>query len=136
GERSDWSALERYIAWVVEVRGMCVRHHLPVETLAVATTPHPDLAHVAALDEANSSLTALRRTLEWPADYLASTPMADAAIRLRAMSQSVGDATHWATFEEMRQHVAASPAAELLTIAMQSSGAETDVPFAVLPRMF
>jgi hypothetical protein len=49
GERSDWAALERYVAWVVQMRELCVRYDLTAQTLSFATKPRPDISQITAL---------------------------------------------------------------------------------------
>src|SRR5262249_19242566 len=75
GERSDWDALERFVAWVVRVRDACVRYRLSTEALSVATRPEPDVSRVMELEtavrEAATPLAELHSSVEWPADYLA-----------------------------------------------------------------
>ncbi len=141
GEKSNADVLGRYIAWVVELRGVCVRHGLGGQALAVATKPAPDVSLVKELEEAAAALRdpldALREAIGWSACHPTdSAPLEDILERVRAMSASISTAPQWATFEAARQKAAASPAAELVEIAMRNSGGAEDVPFAVLPKAF
>ncbi|HEU4584223.1 MAG TPA: DUF3320 domain-containing protein, partial [Gemmatimonadaceae bacterium] len=140
GERSDPKVLEHYISWVVELRGVCVRNGLGSETLAVATAPAPDVSRVTELEKAAVALHApmadLRERVEWPIGYMGDLPLAEILDRVRAMSASVGSASEWATFEAARRKVAATPAAELVELAMRNSGGSADVPFAILAKAF
>jgi very-short-patch-repair endonuclease len=140
GERSDPALLEHYIDWVVKLRGVCVRNGLGSDTLAVATTPAPDVSSVTELKKAVAALRAplanLRERVEWPSGYLAALPLGEILERVRAMSVSIGGASEWATFEQARRKAAATPAAELVDLAMRNTGGSGDVPFAILAKAF
>jgi very-short-patch-repair endonuclease len=140
GERSDWAALERYIGWVVEVRGVCMRHGLTSQALSVATKAAPDISRVNELAQAseklNEAVVAPRGTVGWPTDYLADAPFAELRERLAALAASMRSATEWATLEQVRQKAVASPAAGFLELAMRATGAKDDASFAELPRAF
>lgn len=140
GERSSIDALERYIGWVVEVRGVCVRHGLSTQALTVATTPSPDVRRVTDMEQAAAALAgplaALSAAVQWPEGYAADAPLAEVLERVRAMSAAVASAPAWATFEQARRKAAASPAKELVALAMRNTGTAEDVPFGVLATAF
>ena len=123
GERSDWEALDGYVRWVVEFRGLCVAHGLREQAIATAARPRPDVSAVGELRDASAALerevAELREHVGWPADYLAAAPLADVAARIGAMHDAVELAPRWAAFESVRARVAAGLAAELLEPAMR-----------------
>ena len=140
GEQSDWDALERYVDWVVRVREACVRHGLSTESLSVATKREPDISRAieleAAIRELASPLAELHSTVDWPADYLERLSLVAIVERLRTMSASTASAPAWATFEQIRQQVAKSPASELLDLAISHAATPHEMPFGALARMF
>lgn len=131
GEQSDWDALDGYIRWVVEFRGLCVVNGLREQVCLVAARPHPDVAVVESLREetehAARALNALSTHIGWPQDYLASAPFAEVLERVEALSQDLGLAPRWAAFEQVRAKVAAGLAAELLDAAMRGEAAFADL---------
>jgi very-short-patch-repair endonuclease len=131
GERSDWEALDGYVRWVVEFRGLCVAHGLREQAIATAAQPRPDVSAVQALRDESAALerelAALRAHVGWPADHLAAAPLADVAARIGAMHDAVGLAPRWAAFESVRARVAAGLAAELLEPAMRGEAAFDDL---------
>ena len=135
GEQSDWDALDGYIRWVVEFRGLCVANGLKEQACVVAARPHPDVAVVESLrqeaEQAARDLSTLTAHVGWPQDYLASAPFAEAAERIEALYENLSLAPRWAAFEQVRAKVAAGLAAELLDAAMCG-----EVAFADLPRAF
>lgn len=135
GEGSSWDALEGYVRWVVEFRGLCVAHGLKQQAAAVASSPHPDLSRVSALSDAaaavSSRLAELRGLLSWPGDYLGTADLAGIHDRLRALDENLHLAPRWAAFELARSKVAAGIASEILAPAMTGA-----VPFSELPRAF
>jgi len=122
GEQSDWDALDGYIRWVVEFRGLCVANGLKEQACVVAARPHPDVAVVESLrqeaEQAARDLSTLTAHVGWPQDYLASAPFAEAAERIEALYENLSLAPRWAAFEQVRAKVAAGLAAELLDAAM------------------
>lgn len=135
GERSDWEALDGYIRWVVEFRGVCVAKGLKEQAVAAASSPHPDVSVVESLraeaDATASELTALRAHVGWPEGYLASSPVEEIAARVDAMRENLLLAPRWSAFELVRARVAAGLAGELLEPAMKG-----EVNFADLAPSF
>jgi hypothetical protein len=131
GEQSDWEALDGYIKWVVEFRGVCAAKGLKEQALTAASRPHPDVSVVESLrteaDAAAQGLVALRSHVGWPADYLSSSPLAEIAARVAAMHQNMALAPRWAAFELVRSKVGAGLAAELLEPAMKGEVAFGDL---------
>jgi hypothetical protein len=107
GEQSEWPELERYVEWVVELRGLCVRHGLERRALEVASSPAPDLSSVAQLREtvtaARAALAELMGVVGWPEDYFATTRLAEIKERALAVSATAHLAPAWAAFEAARQ---------------------------------
>lgn len=89
GERSDWDALEGYIRWVVEFRGVCVSRGLRERALDAASRPRPDVSVVESLraeaEAASRDMESLRSHVGWPEGYLASSPISEIASRVEAM---------------------------------------------------
>ncbi|HEX5727283.1 MAG TPA: DUF3320 domain-containing protein [Longimicrobiaceae bacterium] len=135
GEQSGWDALDGYVRWVVEFRGVCVAHGLEQKAAELAAQPHPDVSLAAPLREAadrvDGALAELRALGGWPAEWLGDTPLAGAAERARTMEEGIGLAPRWAAFELVRQKVAGGLAAELLAPAFAG-----EVAWAELPRAF
>ncbi len=140
GERSDWEALDGYVRWVVEFRGLCVAHGLREQAIATAAQPRPDVSAVQALRDESAALeremAALRAHVGWPADPLAAAPLAEVAARIGAMHDAVGLAPRWAAFESVRARVAAGLAAELLDPAMRGEVAFDDLAPALRRAFF
>ncbi|HEX2190235.1 MAG TPA: DUF4011 domain-containing protein, partial [Longimicrobiaceae bacterium] len=88
GERSDWDALEGYVRWVVEFRGLCVAHGLREQALSAAAAPRPELPATGELREEAEALeremAALPGHVGWPADHQAAPPLAEVAERVAA----------------------------------------------------
>ncbi|MGI8655588.1 MAG: DUF4011 domain-containing protein [Pyrinomonadaceae bacterium] len=131
GERSDWDALENYIQWVVEFRGVCVTNGLKEQALTVAARPHPDVSVIESLHNETGRITqeldALHRHIEWAPVYLAAAPIAEIAERIEALSQNINLAPRWAAFEGLRAKVAAGLAAELLEATMKGEASFADL---------
>jgi very-short-patch-repair endonuclease len=135
GERSSWDVLENYVRWVVEFRGVCVRHGLSGKAFEAATKAAPDVSDIEALrtsaGEALPVLESLRQAVSWPADYLSTAPLGEIASRTSALANGVRLAPRWAAFEAARQVAAESLAGELLPMAMNG-----EIPFRDLAPAF
>lgn len=122
GERSNWDVLGNYIRWVVEFRGVCVKHGLSGHALEVASQTAPDVSVVERLRsdacEASARLAALRELAGWPTAYLAADPMETIAARTRELAEGAAQGPRWAAFEAARQTVDHGLARELLPAAM------------------
>jgi very-short-patch-repair endonuclease len=132
GERSDWDALDGYVRWVVEFRGLCVQHKLADETAALAVQPAPDVSLAHALrtsaEGAARALDGLRALAQWPETHLAEAPLAEIADRAAALEAGLPLAPRWAAFELVRSNVAAGLAGELLAPAFNGELAWDDLP--------
>ncbi|HEX2204490.1 MAG TPA: DUF3320 domain-containing protein [Longimicrobium sp.] len=135
GEKSAWDALDGYVRWVVEFRGLCVAHGLDDKATELASRPHPDVSLANQLRDAASAasktLGDLRALGQWPAEWLAIAPLAEVDARAAALEGGVALAPRWAAFEMVRQKVAAGVAKEVLAPAFAG-----EVAFADLPRAF
>lgn len=140
GEHSAWDALEGYIRWVVELRSVCVAHGLRERALEAASRPQPDISKAVALRDAAAQakgvLAGLRQQVGWPADYLATSPLAETAERLRALADNLRQAHRWAAFEQARARVTAGPAAEMLEPAFRGEVAFADLAAAFRRAFF
>jgi hypothetical protein len=109
GEDSDWGVLAHYMRWVVEFRGVCVRHGLSARALEAASRPAPDVSAVGALrgaaGQAEATLAALRQAVGWPADYLAGAPLAEIAGRATALRDAAAQGPRWAAYVAARRPV-------------------------------
>jgi hypothetical protein len=118
GEHSSWDVLEHYIRWVVEFRGLCLRHGLSGRVIEVAARPTPDMSAVHALQEAVRAalpvLASLRLALGWPEDYLADAPIETVTERIAALAAALDLGPRWAAFESARQAAIAGLAAEMV----------------------
>jgi very-short-patch-repair endonuclease len=140
GEQSSWDVLENYIRWVVEFRGICIRHGLSGRAIEAASHPAPDVSAVHALEDAVSSarpvLAALRTALGWPDDYLADAPIETMAERVASLAENLALGPRWASFESARQVAATGPAAEMLLSAMNGEVAFSDLAPAFLRAFY
>ncbi|CAN5304396.1 DUF4011 domain-containing protein [soil metagenome] len=131
GESSDCKVLENYVRWVVEFRQLCVQHGLAGPALELVTRRAPDVGEIEALramaHAAAEKLDALRELVEWPHEYLASTPLVQIAERVRALADSAALGPRWAAFELARRVVEKSLATEMLPAAMSGSLACADM---------
>jgi len=86
-ESSSWDMLENYIHWVVEFRGLCVRHALASRVIATAAQGPADVSSVADLEgraaAAITALVALRVAVGWPTAYLVSVAKLGRSIEFR-----------------------------------------------------
>lgn len=132
GEKSAWDALEGYVRWVVEFRGLCVAHGLDDKATELASRPHPDVSLATRLRDAASAaskvLGDLRTLGQWPAEWMAAAPLAETDARAAALEGGVALAPRWAAFEMVRQKVAAGVAKEVLAPAFAGEVAFTDLP--------
>lgn len=122
GERTEWSALDHYCGWVVEFRGLCVRHGLESRALEVAAAAAPTVSEVEQLEEtgndALAALARLRAAVGWSAQYAGEATFADIEARADAIAAGIKRGPQWAAFEAARQTVELGLANELLSSAM------------------
>ncbi|HEU4453014.1 MAG TPA: DUF3320 domain-containing protein [Longimicrobium sp.] len=135
GEASDWEALEGYVRWVVEFRGLAVAHRLDAKAAQVAAAAAPDVTLAAAFrdaaERAAGAVTLLRELGGFPADWLAGAALDEIGARAAELESGLSLAPRWAAFEPVRRRVADGLAGELLAPAMKG-----EIPFADLPRAF
>jgi very-short-patch-repair endonuclease/DNA polymerase III delta prime subunit len=140
GEVSDWDALDGYIRWVVEFRGVCVANGLKEQALVAAARPHPDLSIVESLREEAEliaqDLDTLKSHVGSPQDYLAAAPISEVSERIEMLYQNLHLALRWAAFEQARAKVAKGLAAELLAAAMRGEAAFADLSHALRRAFF
>ena len=140
GERSSWDLLEKYVRWVVEFRGVCVRHGLSGKSLEVAAKAAPDVSDVEALraaaSDARSGLDRLREAVSWPNAYLGDAAFTSIAERARTLADQIRLAPKWAAFEAARQTAAESLAGEFLPLAMSGEVAIRDLAPAFLRAFY
>jgi very-short-patch-repair endonuclease len=118
GPASDVGQLEAYVAYVLKYRRFAVTRKLAAQTASIAAKAQPDVSQVRALvrsaHKIDADLVALRTSLAWPPDHLASSALADIGNRCRAIAESPSRAPAWAAFEASRQRAAQTVAAELV----------------------
>ncbi len=135
GTRSDWDALAAYVAWVVELRRLCVRHGLPRAALAVAAARAPDVRAAERIEPAVAAVrAALLRVCDavgWPHADFAAAAFDVLEERVRGVRGSLERAPAWAAFEGARQAASRTLAAHVLAPALAG-----EVPFDVLERAF
>ncbi|MDQ6892321.1 MAG: DUF3320 domain-containing protein [Acidobacteriota bacterium] len=135
GEQSDSDALDRYVAWVVEFRSLCVRHAIRARAIELASRGKPNVSAVATARESatkiQAQLSRLEENVGWRLGYLVDRPLAEIVDRLGALIQRLRDGAQWAGFEAARQTVANGPAADLLDVAFSGQ-----IPFIDLPAAF
>lgn len=140
GEESDRELLQRYIAWVVELRSLVVKHGLTNRTLELASTPATDVSEVRALREsgtrAATALEVLREAVGWPSGYLTDQHLTSIADRVRTLRSRLAAGPQWAAFEAARQTAAQGVAAELLPPASAGHVAYGDLPSAFKRAFF
>src|SRR5262249_15279094 len=111
GERSGWNALDQYVRWVVEFRGLCVRYNLGRRTINLASTAAPDVSDIDRLNEAGketlAKLAQLHEAAGWPASYLSRSPFVEIVKRAEELSANIKRGPQWAAFEAPRQTVEA-----------------------------
>lgn len=122
GEYSAWSALEYYIRWVVEFRGLCVRHGLEGRALQLASTAAPNVSDVEQFSEtgkdALAALARLGAAVGWTEQYLAEAPLTEIEGRAEAIATNVKRGPQWAAFEAARRTVELGLAHEMLPSAL------------------
>jgi very-short-patch-repair endonuclease len=128
--------LAHYMRWVVEFRGVCVRHGLSARALEAASRPAPDVSAVGALrgaaGQAEATLAALRQAVGWPADYLAGAPLAEIAGRATALRDAAAQGPRWAAYVAARRPVEQGIAQSLLPAAAAGTLAMGDLAPAFL----
>ena len=122
GERSAWNALEYYIRWVVEFRGLCVRHSLQSHALLLASTAAPNVSDIDQLVEtsknARAAFSRLRAAVGWPDHYLSDAPLPETETRADTIGANIKRGPQWAAFEAARRAVEQGLAHEMLPPAM------------------
>lgn len=140
GERSAWSALEDYIGWVVEFRGLCVRHSLESRALHLASTAAPNVLDVEQFKETSNdavaALARLRAAVGWTEQYLAEAPLTEIEARGEAIATNVKRGPQWAAFEAARRTVELGLAHEVLPLAMTGEVSFKDLAPAFLRAFY
>jgi very-short-patch-repair endonuclease len=106
GERSNWDLLEGYVRWVVEFRGVCVRHRLA------------------------------RRAVGWPEDLLNGAPLSEITARVDEILQNLRLGPQWAAFEAARQTAGQGLAREILPKGMSGEIAFKELASAFLRAFY
>jgi very-short-patch-repair endonuclease len=140
GEQSNWEVLESYIRWVVEFRGVCVRHGLSRQAVEVASKPATDVSKVVKLEseaqQTAADLERLRGLVGWPTGYFTDdswggAELARVARRVAELSGAIPLAQRWTAFEQVRARLDGTPASGMVKAAMRC-----EVPFPDLPRAY
>lgn len=118
GEASNWSAVDRYVEWVVEFRRMYVGRGLNEHAIATASNQTPDLTFIQELrglaSEVTDLLGELRKLVGWSDNYFQDGHLDFISQRVSAIVGSIGQSHRWAAYESVRQRIERSFAAEVL----------------------
>ena len=118
GESSDWTALEHYVAWVLEFRQLYISQGLKEQAIATATISAPDLTFIQTLRQKtvdlNESLKKFSDLVGWADGYLTDRELVNISSRLAAIISNLALAPRWASFELVRQKIANGFAKEIL----------------------
>ncbi len=121
GERSDWGALTRYLAWIAEFHRARLLHRLTPRAAEIAAQPAPDIRAAqqlqAAASLARGALAKLGAAVGWPDGYLGTESFSGQAARAEALVKHLTAAPRWAAFAAARQTVAHGIAASFLDAA-------------------
>lgn len=124
GDGSNWDLLESYVRWVVEFRGLCVRHRLLGRALERATSAAPDVSEVSALsvaaEEAGQALAAFRAAVGWNGTLLNGAPIPEIGKWVDGILQNLRLGPQWAAFEDAWQTAEQGLAREILPKAMSN----------------
>ena len=136
GEKSDFDALDRYVAWVVEFRQTCLRFHLDYSAaVALAARRQPDVAHVHTLgvnlSKTRAALEHLRTLVGWLESYFDQTRLVEIRTRLLALRDHLSKGPLWAGYENARCAAANTIAADFVRVAH-----EGELNFSDLTRSF
>ncbi|MGH9941679.1 MAG: DUF3320 domain-containing protein [Pyrinomonadaceae bacterium] len=140
GAESSWETLERYVAWVVEFRGLCVKHGLQQSALQTAAQAAPDTSTAQRLQadavRQRGRLTTLCQSVGWPDNYFADATLAETEARVVTLAESIALGPRWASFEAARQKAAKSIAGELLPAAFNKQLAFSELAPAFLRAFY
>jgi hypothetical protein len=140
GEQSSWDVLDTYVNWVLEFRGLCVKHGLAGRIVEVASNPAPDISDVQNLQQqanaAREQLQALRKALGWPESYLEETAVEQIRNRADAIFKNIAQAPQWAAFETARVAVHVGLAGELLPAVFSGELSFQDMSAAFLRAFY
>lgn len=135
GENSNWNSLDVYTKWVVQFRTVCMQHGMSAQIVAAATQPHARIEAVHQLKESqvqtSGVLASLCTFLGWSSKYFQADPLSVVVARVEALANALHLGHGWVAFEDLRQQVAAGPAAETLDAAMKGS-----LPFSEVRNAF
>jgi very-short-patch-repair endonuclease len=140
GEHSSWDVLDKYVQWVLEFRGLCVKHGLAGRIVEVASNPAPDISDVHALQEqttaAREQLQMLRKRVGWPDTYLEETALEEIRNRADRILKNIAQAPQWAAFETARVAVHDGLAGELLPAVFSGELSFQDMSSAFLRTFY
>src|ERR1043165_544374 len=135
GEHSAWDALETYVQWVVDFRGLCIKNGMGSKIYDHAVNATPDIADIQRLKEESdgviNTLRELDQAIGWPQGYFETDALNEIQDRARGIAQNIAQGPQWAAFETARVVVQDSPAGELLPSAYAG-----EVSFKDLSRAF
>jgi very-short-patch-repair endonuclease len=140
GQRSDWNGIESYIRWVVEFRGLCVRHSLQSSVLELASAVQPNLSDIDALviidKTAREALARLGAAVGWPDRYLCEATLQEIEARAESIASNIKRGPQWAAFESTRQTAEQGTAHEMLPNAMTGQVGFRDLASAFLRAFY
>jgi len=125
GEASSWDTLERYVAWVVEFRGACVRYGLADRALEVAARGAAEISSVERLtvvaDRLTNSWNELAQKLEWVEEPTPRETFDAIRDRASAMAANCREAPRWAAFLAAAATAGETLAASLVPLLLAGS---------------
>jgi very-short-patch-repair endonuclease len=140
GERSSWDALETYVQWVVEFRGLCVKNGMEARVYDIASNAAPDISDIQRLKEKSDAvlnvLQELGRSLGWREGYLEGDDLKEVETRAAALTRDIARGPQWAAFETARVVVNEGLAGELLPNAFSGEVSFKDLSSAFLRAFY
>ncbi|MGH9949382.1 MAG: DEAD/DEAH box helicase, partial [Pyrinomonadaceae bacterium] len=118
GEASNWTALDRYIEWVVDFRRIYVARGLNEAVIATASDRSPDVTFVQELRDLASELKDLLYKLSslvgWRDNHFQDGYLDFIWQRLSEVAGDIDGSHKWAAYEAVRQRIERSFASEIL----------------------
>ncbi|HKR13311.1 MAG TPA: DUF4011 domain-containing protein [Pyrinomonadaceae bacterium] len=140
GERSSWDALQTYIQWVVEFRGLCVKNGIESKIYDLASKATPDVADVQRLkqqiDTVRDILGRLGQSIGWPEGYLFEDGLEEIRSRSAGIAQNISQGPQWAAFETAKVVAHESLAGELLPSAFSGEVSFKDLSSAFVRAFY
>jgi very-short-patch-repair endonuclease len=122
GEDSSWEALETYVKWVVDFRGLCIKNGIASKIFDRAAAAAPNVGDIEALKEKVSAVMQILKTLSqsvgWPERYLEEVELSELSDRASAIAEGITRGPQWAAFYMARLTVESGRAREFVPLAL------------------